>query len=151
MMSEFCGTARSVADIHAAAHRLEAGAARTYDDLGAAAQAHGALDAAKVWRGLAAAARRRARLFAVDGAPPAAPREAMDPAALAGPAPTPWQAMEVALAVEYGALTTLRMLATLADDDDARDEANRLAERKRQHLTELGQRQGKLATEDTPA
>lgn len=154
-MSEVCGAVGSVADVHAVAHRLESGAARLYDDLGAAATACGATETAKVWRGLAAAARRRARIFAT-AQPPVTPPfspvpEEMIAAPLAAPPPTPWQAMDTALALEYGALTTLQLLATLAETEEGRAEAARLADRKRQHLAELGQRQAKLAGNGAPA
>lgn len=142
-MSELSGNVVTLADVLAVAHRLESGAAHAYDALADAAAAQDAADVVKIWRGLAAAARRRARVFG----PPPAPGEniAAAPAPLEGAPPTPWQAMDMALALEHGALTMLRMMACLAGDDQARDEAARLAERKREHMTELGQRQARHA------
>ena len=138
------GSIDSIDSVHDSVRRMEEGAARLYDQLAAAAELMAAAEAATTLHSLAAAARRRARSYCggtakVEPLPPLTssvpPSEKLDL--------TAWQVLEIALDMEYAMLTQLEMLAALAETDTVRDEAVKLAERKRLHLAELDLRQGR--------
>lgn len=140
------GQVESIDAIHDAVRRMEEGAAQRYDQLTQAATLLNASEAAAILRSLAAAARRRAKTFAGSTIPvgdavlpavPALPPEGLDL--------TPFQALDLALDMEYAMLTMLEMLAALADTEAVHVEARKLAERKRLHLNELAQRQNRYA------
>lgn len=137
------GAIDSIEIVHDTVRRMEEGAARLYDQLAATAELMAAHDAALTLHSLAAAARRRARSYrgGVATAEPPPALKGMPPAD--GVEFSPWLVLECALDMEYAMLGQLEVLAALAEDETVRDEATKLAERKRLHLSELDLRQGR--------
>lgn len=128
--------------VHDAVHRMEDGAARRYDQLAAAAEALNSPGAATTFRSLAAAARRRARIYAGPLSP--ASTDALDAPDLPdGVMIGEWQVLEIAQDMEYSMLTLLDVVEALGETEEIRDEAAKLAERKRLHLAELAERQSR--------
>ena len=140
-MIAITGSIDSIDVVHDAVRHMEEEAARLYDQLAAAAELMAAHEAATTLHSLAAAARRRARSYSGSASktepppplPASLPFDALELSA--------WQVLESALDMEYAMLGQLEMLAALAESDAIRDEATKLAERKRLHLAELDLRQ----------
>ena len=129
--------------VHDAVRRMEDGAAQSYDQLAAAAEALASQDAATTFRSLAAAARRRARIYAgsVSPAPTGKPELSLAPPE--GIEVDSWRVLEIAQDMEYSMLTLLEVVEAIGETDDIRAEAAKLAERKRLHLAELASRQSR--------
>jgi hypothetical protein len=90
---------------------------------------------------LAAAARRRAKTFSGSTLPASMAPHVATPLSPDGLTLESWQVLELALDMEYSMLNMLEMLQAIGETEEIRAEAGILAERKRQHLGELDQRQ----------
>ncbi|OJX72182.1 hypothetical protein [Magnetospirillum sp. 64-120] len=141
------GTIDSIEAVHDAVRRMEETAAIRYDQLAGAAQLMQDKDAAATLHSLAAAARRRARTYSGSASKPDHHLPPMPPLSPDGLEIGAWQVMEMALDTEYAMLTMIEVILAMAETDESRAEAQKLAERKRLHLIELESRQGRL---DTP-
>lgn len=137
------GDIDTIEAVHDAVRRMEDSAAQCYDQLATAADLMNAQEAATTLHSLAAAARRRARIFSGTTSPSMAVPPLSPPLSPDGLTLDVWQVLELALDMEYSMLTMLETLQALGETEDVRAEAGKLAERKRLHLGELDQRQGK--------